>query len=619
MRKAMIGKAFPMGASIVGKGMIQFVSKAWEGKQCELIIYYDKNGKKEIVPLTEEYRIGNVYSVVINDLKVEKITYNYMVDSNIYIDPYARLIRGNESWGRGKNDTMAGALAIDDYLWDYDRRLNTPYEKSFIYQLHVRGFTKHNSSKVKAKGTFEGICEKIDYFKELGSTALELLPCDEFYELEDNLTVPLTMEEAKLRCGTQVARKEQKINYWGFKEGFYFAPKASYSIGKNPVYSFKRMVDLLHSEGIEVIMQFYFPRNITRGFIIEVVKYWMEEYCIDGVRLLGVDIPVEIMSTLPEFSNFKILYETFKENEIYSYNQIPVYRNLAEYNDRFLYIIRKFLKGDVGSLQAAFDEMMWAGQKISRIVYLTNYNSFTLNDLVSYDRKHNESNGEAGSDGNDYNLSWNCGAEGNTKRKNILELRKQQMRNALTLLFLSKATPVILAGDEFCNSQNGNNNPYCQDNAVSWLNWNDLERNRNHFEFCRKIIEIVKNEPLFKSCLHEPVKQEERKYPPLSYHGKEAWKLEWSAANEEAGGILYSGCNKFIYIAVNMHWKETYLALPNLPTGSLWQIIHDTSLDNHEVKEEFGKKRLLIEARTIKILLAERKDLTDDNKGNQTF
>ena len=605
MNNSRIGEAFPMGATVIGKKAVQFVSRINQEKETSLVLYEKNTGEMEEYKLTDEYRIGNMYSIVIEDIDPAKYTYNYCENGKKILDPYAKIVCGNETWGEPESDCLRAGIRIENFKWEDDKVLMLPYDQSVIYQLHVRGFTRHVSSGVRKKGTFEGVVEKISYLKDLGITAIELLPSYEFMECEKEPPKVLTMEYVKENYMTPLEEKpEIKINYWGFKEAYYFAPKASYSAGKNPVNSFKNMVKELHKSGIEVIMQFYFPQSISRSYILEVIKYWVREYHIDGVRLLGVNIPVSVIATQPELVNTKIMYEYIPVQDIYDYRYVPAYKNLAEYNEGYLYAVRRFLKGDIGSLQAAFHAMNHGQKQVGNMVYLTNYNSFTLKDMVSYDRKHNEANGENGRDGNNNNLSWNCGVEGPTKRKNIVSIRDKQMRNAMTLLMLSKGTPVIMAGDEFGNSQGGNNNPYCQDNSVSWLNWKDLEKNREHFEFTRNMIAFMKEQRLIKKIKDQTTKRVGVEYPYMSYHGTDAWKLEWSASNEEAGGILYYGDYTYIYIGFNMHWMENTLALPNIPGNHKWELLLDTSLEQEEKWIGENEKALHMPPRTIKIIVA---------------
>ena len=605
MKNSRIGEAFPMGATVIGKRTVQFVSKINQKKETSLILYEKNTGEQEEYKLLEEFRIGNVYSIVIEDIDPVKYTYNYSENGKIVLDPYTKIVCGNEVWGETEERLISSGIRMENFKWENDRILMHPYEKSIIYQLHVRGFTKHTSSGVRKKGTFEGVAEKIPYLKDLGITAIELLPAYEFMECEKELPKVLSMDYVKENYKELPEEKPTaKINYWGFKEACYFAPKASYSAGKNPAGSFKTMVKELHKAGIEVIMQFYFPHTITGSYILEVLKYWVKEYHIDGVRLLGANLPVTVIATEPELLNMKIWCEHIPVHEIYDYQEVPVYKNLANYNEGFLYAVRKFLKGDIGSLQPAFDAMNAGTKQVANMVYLTNYNTFTLKDLVSYDHKHNEENGENGRDGNKYNNSWNCGTEGPTKRRNILALREKQMRNAIAFLMLAKGTPVLVAGDEFGNSQDGNNNPYCQDNAVTWLNWKDLAKNKQHFEFTKKMIAFMKEQTFLKKTKDQVIRRNGTEYPYMSFHGTEAWKLDWSADNEEAGGILYYSDYSYIYIGFNMNWQENTLALPNIPGNHKWRVLADTSLeqDGQWIGEE--EKALYMSPRSIKIITA---------------
>ena len=605
MRNSRIGEAFPMGATVVGKKAVQFVSRINQKKETSLLLYEKNTGETEEYILTDDYRIGNMYSIVIEDIDPAKYNYNYSENGKKVLDPYAKIICGNDVWGGWESDGLSAGIRIENFKWEDDKVLMYPYDRSIVYQLHVRGFTKHVSSGVKKKGTFEGIVEKIPYLKDLGITAIELLPAYEFLECEKLPPKVLTMDYVKENYRMAPEEKpETRINYWGFKEAYYFAPKASYSAGKNPVNSFKNMVKELHKAGIEVIMQFYFPQNISRSYILEVIKYWVREYHIDGVRLLGVNIPISVIATQPELLNTKIMHENIPAHEIYDYQYVPAYKNLAEYNEGYLYAVRRFLKGDVGSLESAFHAMDYGQKQIGNMVYLTNYNTFTLKDMVSYDRKHNEENGEDGRDGNSNNLSWNCGVEGPTKRKHIVAIREKQMRNAIALLMLSKGTPVLMAGDEFGNSQNGNNNPYCQDNYISWLNWKDLEKNREHFEFTRKMIAFMKEQSLLKKSKEHVSKRVGPEYPYMSYHGTDAWKLEWNASNEEAGGILYYGNYNYIYIGFNMSWMESALAIPKIPGNHEWELLLDTSLEQDDKWTGKDVKELRMPPRTIKIIAA---------------
>lgn len=613
MRKYRIGNAFPMGATVISPKIVQFVVQITANTDMALVLYEKGTGNKEVLKFTKEFQIGNLYSMIVEDIEPAKYTYNFMIDGKEVTDLYAKSILGNEIWGENKATISAG-IGLSRFNWEEDKPIMTPYNESIIYQLHVRGFTKHTSSKVKKKGTFEGICGKIPYLQELGITAVELMPAYEFLEYEKEEPRFLTMDYVKENYDIPLIEKEKsKINYWGYKKAFYFVPKASYSGEKNPSLSFKKMVKELHKAGIEVIMQFYFPTDIVYSYLLEVLKYWVQEYHIDGVRLLGIGIPVALLATEPALCNTKIMYEYIPCHEIYHNKPLPVYQNLAEYNDGYLYAMRSFLKGDIGSLGKAFEAFLKEPQAKANIVYLTNYNSFTLKDMVSYYRKHNEENGENGEDGNYNNITWNCGVEGPSRKKNITLLREKQLRNAMTMLLLAKGTPVFVAGDEFGNSQGGNNNPYCQDNQVTWLNWKDLTKNKKHFEFTKKLIALSKEQKILKKNVVGQSKRVGVEYPYLSFHGKDAWKLEWNQNNKEAGGILYYSEYTYVYICFNMNWQETKLALPNIPGKHQWEVLLNTE---EEETEQIGAadKMISLASRSIKIMIAKGKEGDFDEK-----
>ena len=617
MKNSRIGNAFPMGATVIGKKTVQFVSLINTKKETSLVLCDKKTGIEEEYKLTKEFSIGNLYSIIIEDLEPANYTYFYLENGKKVIDPYAKVICGNEVWGSEEEKSISAGIKIDNFKWDEDRGLMYPYEKSVIYQLHVRGFTKHISSNVRKKGTYEGLCEKIPYLKDLGITCIELLPSYEFMECEKvypkkNPTMEYVKENFAALPEEQTIHK---INYWGFKEAYYFAPKASYSASKNAINSFKNMVKEFHKSGIEVMMQFYFPQSISSSYIVEVIKYWVKEFHIDGVRLLGVNLPVSVLATQPELLNTKILYDNINFHEIYDYQYLPAYKNLATYNDGYMYAVRRFLKGDVGSLHKAFQAMAECQKQIGNTVYLTNYNTFTLKDLVSFDRKHNEDNGEHGRDGNNNNLSWNCGIEGPTKKKQILQIREKQMRNAIAFLMLSKGTPVLVAGDEFGNSQNGNNNPYCQDNAITWINWKDLDKHQEHFNYTKKMISFMKEFAWIKNNSESEKRKTALEYPFMSYHGSDAWKLDFSEANEEAGGILYYKDYTYLYIGINMHWQENLLSLPNIPGKHRWTYLVDTSMKKEEGVVHENIRNICMPPRSIRILIAKgsKDDFNDES------
>lgn len=622
------GYPYPLGATIY-EDTINFAVVLYAKKECGIILYHRGKAAEERIVFSKENCIGNVYCGRIEGINPADYTYNFFADDKVLVDAYAKQIIGNEKWGslqdcKNKKQLHSGFYK-DDYNWENDMCPAVPFEDSILYCTHVRGFTKHGSSGVKGRGTFRGIQEKIPYLKELGVTALELLPAYEFEEVEPdekNPSIQYMIEHYKeeIQEDAETAKRE-KLNYWGFKKGFYFAPKASYAMnanGKGVICEMKDMIKELHLNHMELIMQFYFPRTVKQGYILEVLKYWVLEYHIDGIHLLGENIPITLIATEPLFSNTKLMYIDFPCDEIYEKEEQPVYRNLASCQDDFMYDTRKYLKSDEGTLSKFLMHMKRNPAKEAVINYITNYNSLTLMDLVSYDQKHNEENGEDNKDGCDFNYSWNCGIEGRTRKKAVTDLRLQQMKNALVFVILAQGTPLILGGDEFGNTQKGNNNPYCQDNDTTWLNWNDCNKNKEIFLFTKQLVALRKAHPILR-------KEEEFRimdtiscgYPDLSYHGEEVWRPVLNNYNRHVG-IMYCGKyakidykkeDDFFYIAYNMHWVEHTFALPKLPKGMQWECIMNTAVsrEKQENKGAFSEISTIVSPRSVKIYKTKNK------------
>lgn len=596
------GKIYPGGISICDDGSIN-VAVSMDSDNCGIVLF-DCNTEITI-PFETVFRIGKLYCVNIKGLDFARYNRYRLYDGDrFFVDSYAKCIYGNELYGK-LPEALYGVLCDSSYDWENDCELRIPYHKSILYQLHVRGFTKHNSSNVKAKGTFEGIIEKIPYLKTLGITAIELMPCYEFLEMEkkyiENNKLPMSYQE-----------EAPVLNYWGYKAGYYYAPKASYSLVKEPIKSFKNFVKEMHKNGIEVIMQFYFPDEITKSYIADVLRFWVCEYHVDGFRLKGNRIPADMIATDPVLANTKLIYYGFPFGEIYC-NTLPEYKNLAICNDDYMFDMRKFLKSDERMLGAVLHHMKVNPKDHGIIHYFTESSGFTLNDLVSYDRKHNEDNGENNLDGNPYNASWNCGAEGVTKKKAVLDLRLKQMKNAVLLQLFSQSTPLLLAGDEFANSQKGNNNAYCQDSTISWLNWNDIDKNKEFHEFFKDAVAFRKEHSML--CMSKEYTMLDEKaygYPDLSYHSEEPWKCSYDDLTRHFA-MMYCGYysedkkeeDSFIYLAVNMHWIPHTFVLPKLPKKMKWHLVYDT--DSNICRSEQALKQqdeVTVNERSIRVLIA---------------
>ena len=577
-------------------------------KRCSLLLY--KRGEKEAaasIPMGSSSRYGDLRSVILESFPVEEYEYNYLIDGQVTTDPYADVICGREVWGKAPKGegALRGRAVFEEYDWQGDAPLQLPWSEVVVYSTHVRGFTKHASSGVRAKGTFAGVAEKIPYLKELGINQLELMPVYEFAEVE-------AWDEKRPPLRLSANGQKELVNYWGYSESYYFAPKASYSATGDPVREFKDLVRELHKNGIELVLEFHFPKGTRTALALDCVRHWVLEYHIDGIHVNRDHAPVEALAQDPLLSHTKIMSEGFQLEEIYEERHIPNFRNLAEYNDGFMLDVRRFLKGDEGQLAPFAWRARRNPSEYAVINYMANHNGFTLLDAVSYDEKHNEANGEENHDGTDYNYSWNCGEEGPSRKKKTLALRARQLRNAFVLLLLSQGTPLIYGGDERGNSQSGNNNVYCQDNELSWVNWKTGKAFGFLTDYVKGLIAFRRAHPVF----HQ--KQELRMtdylscgHPDLSYHGKRAWLGDFENYSRSVGAF-YGGdyieansggkeTDSFFYVAYNMHWIPHEFALPDLPGKGNWKIAIDTGLEGTAGIYEEGKEPLLSDQRTVTV------------------
>jgi len=612
--KLLPGFPYPLGALVNYDLSVNIAMVHNSCNEAGIVIYNYRNKTEETIILDDTYRTGNIYAVRIEGINITDCDYYLLDGDKRYCDPYGKLIRGNEKWGAIPGNLRSSFVISNITDKKPDKPIKRDFSDSIIYELHVRGFTKHSSSKVKYPGTFEGITEKVDYLTDLGITAVELLPAYEFIEME-----PKTTENTKDSYLNPYEPIEPKLNYWGYKEAYYYAPKASYSAkGKNAGESFLNMVNELHNHDIEVIMQFYFPSTVKQSFIIDVLKYWIREYQVDGFHLIGDKIPLVLIGTEPMFTETKFIYNYFPVNEIYG-SAKPAYKNLAVSNDDYMYTFRRFLKSDEGQINSVIDGMKYIDDTVASVHYMANSNSFTLMDLVSFDRKHNEDNGENNHDGNPYNASWNCGVEGTTNKKSVLKLRKIQIKNAICFNLLSQGTPLINAGDEFGNSQKGNNNPYCIDNQITWINWNDAKKHNDIYEFTKRMIELRKSHAILH--MNRPFKMSDYAalgLPDLSIHGEEAWMAQTDMLTRHFG-MLYSSdyakakindghinkdecTNEYLYIGINMHWTEHEFALPAIPNSTEWEVVVDTS---GSIKNKIinNAKKISVKERSIIVLI----------------
>ena len=594
-------KAYPMGVSVCEDGM-QFVAVCDQAANDSFnefgIILYDRKHKHGVrIPFPEDGRVGAVHAMLLKGYYDKECSYLLYCGERTWQDPYCKKIANPYRYGV-KRTILPGCMAESEpYDWEDDKALCYSYEDMILYALHVRGFTKHRSSEVKHRGTYLGLTEKIPYLKELGITSLLLMPTYEFDEVMDyeGISEAVSMEQAaasykQAPMQTENAghdnsngKKTYRLNYWGYTKGLYYIPKSGYAHGKDAVTEYKSMVKALHKNGIEVLMQFYFPPEISSVDMLNILKYWVLEYHIDGFHLMGTDLPIEMFAKEPLLSETKIL--TIQQYSPAYGDYMAKTRSLGWLSDGFLYDVRKLVKGDDNMVNQLLFHIRNNRPETGIVNYIAKWEGMRLIDMVSYDRKHNEANGEDNQDGTDYNCSWNCGVEGKSRRKYINDLRLRQMKNALSLVFLSQGTPLIYSGDEFGNTQEGNNNPYCQDNAIAWIKWNRTESGNKLLEYTKMLIKLRKSHPV----LHSPMPLKGMDYlscgyPDISYHGKEAWKPDMSPASR-CVGIMYCGYygdidgkrdDTFFYIGINLHWNAYYFGLPQLPKGKEWVLYAST-------------------------------------------
>lgn len=662
---------------LVEENSVNFCVTGESVNSCFLLLY--KRGSdvvSERIEFTGQMRFGNVFAMKISGIPYEKYEYNYEMNGKVCMDERAQSVTYRKNWGGEKIAVPRAQIVKNEFCWDGDVKPDTPFEESLIYKLHVRGFTKHASSKVKNKGTYEGIIEKIPYLKQLGVTMVELMPAYEFDEVlqerqvvhgipakvmqeisekpiengaenvsgdcaghmtegdtshvagndgvnigESNAgnigecnagniagsnagniagsnTGNITGSNTKNIAGTLqadiVQKQETKLNYWGYDKAFYFAPKRSYAADKkHPEVSFKKMVCELHRAGIEVGMEFYFVPGTNPGYIVDCLRHWVIRYHIDCVHV-NLDVaPSEMLQKDPILATTKMLGANWGIPEGNIFDTKAKKKYLAGVEDTFMVHARKFLKSDEDQVGPMTYHMKHNPLNYSVIHYVANQNSFTLMDTVSYDRKHNEPNGEHNQDGTDYNYSWNCGCEGKTRKKKINQMREKQIKNILLFLMMSQGTPMIMAGDEMGHTQLGNNNPYCQDNDTSWLNWNNLKKNSGIYEFFKELVAFRKQHTILHMA-QEPRMMDYRSIgcPDLSYHSDRAWYSDCNHICRHFG-VMFGGeyaypqtetekieqlQDRNIYVAYNMHWETQQLGVPSAKKGYHWVKKMDTAV-----------------------------------------
>lgn len=619
------GHALPLGVTRV-QDEVQFAIYLPNRKQCFLKLYRLGASEPEYrIPLTDEFRVGSVYFVLLHleqedegalpdvsakslgrsrddtlsQILTDQYEYLYEADGEDLIDPYASALTNRNVWGkRSRKAPTRGRICLREFDWGTDHPLHISFSDLILYQLHVRGYTKHSTSRVRHPGTYDGIRQKIPYLQDLGINGILLLPAYEFQEVKISNIPGQKSEDAV-----------QTLNYWGYggQETYYFAPKASYS--SNPEQAdqeLKSLIRALHHAGIEVLMDFYFLPGTNLTLMVDCLRSWVLNYHVDGFRVNTEVMPSISLASDPILSGVKMLSAYWDPKMLSDAGVYQEENALAEYNDGFMNDARRFLKSDEGRAEAFFRRFYYKPQDADVINYITHVNGFTMMDLVSYDIKHNESNGENNRDGTEYNYSWNCGVEGKSRKQAVVSQRMRQIRNAFLMLLFSQGTPMILAGDEFGNTQEGNNNPYCHDDSITWLNWRETNQRTQIHDYVKRLIAFRRENPI----LHQGRQMHLMDtiscgVPDLSAHGVQTWRPDFSNYSRILG-VLLSGkyvegengeAADSIYIIFNMYWETKSFDLPMLPDGNEWYVFLETydetftELPPHRTRKKTKKQR----------------------------
>lgn len=590
-------------------------------------------------------------------------------EENVLLDPYSRAVTGQRKWGEkpegGKDFEYRARVVKSNFDWGNIKQLEQPFEDLVIYETHVRGYTKDKSSGVSAPGTFAGLKDKIPYLKDLGINAVELMPIFEFDEMESARVVdgvqlynywgyntvsffaPNTsyaFNEEHNHEGDELkslikALKENGIEvildvvFNHTAEGNEMGPCFSFKgIDNNVYYMLTPDAHYYNFSGCGNVMNCNHP--VVRSFIIDCLRHWAIEYRVDGFRfdlasILGRDQngapmanpPIlESLAFDPVLGKMKLIAEAWDAGGLYQVGSFPSWNRWAEWNGRYRDDMRSFLKGDDGMAGNAITRITGSrdlyspesrGHKAS-VNFMTCHDGFTLYDLYSYNEKHNEKNGWNNTDGDNNGHSWNCGAEGETDDPNVNGLRRRLIKNAFAALLCSRGPAMFFAGDEFCNTQFGNNNAYCQDNIISWLDWSRLEEFKEIHDFVRHMIQFRKEHPI----LRKMTKPSSCQFPEISVHNGTPFNASTDYKTKLIG-IMYAGRNKedteddIVFYCMNAYWEPLVMQLPVLPNGKHWHVDTNTNAEYFDGEDFTAKTELLgvntirVPARTTIILVAE--------------
>lgn len=628
------GSPTPYGALITEKG-VNFAIYSSRAESVTLALFSDdRKPLAEILLNPEVNKTGNVWHVHVLGLKAPliwgwrlakqkgKVFKGFMKPENLILDPYARRLATPKVWGQTEEEYHPLGLLLpqEEFDWEGDRPLELPREKLVIYEMHVRGFTKHASSKVTEPGTFHGVIEKIPHLKKLGVNAVKLMPLQEFNECEYKRFNPFS--------------GERLLNFWGYSTVNFFSPMQRYATDSS-IKEFKELVKALHKEGIEVLLDVVFnhtaegdgsgpilsfkgidlpiyymidPQHhfmnftgcgntvnmnhpLVRDFIRTCLHYWVSEMHVDGFRfdLAGVMMRglkgevlqnpplVEELSLDPILAGTKLIAEPWDATGLYELgNFYPQTPRWSEWNDKYRDSVRRFIKGDRGEKRqfaeriSGSQDIFWKkGTPQASLNFITAHDGFTLHDLVSYNSKHNSANGEDNRDGNPNNVSWNSGVEGETKDPEILALRLRRMKNFHVALMCSQGIPMVMMGNEYGHTRLGNNNPWCQDNELNYFLWDELEKQGDFFRFFSGMIAFRRRHTVFSRTTFLTDAD-------VDWHSNEPLQPDWEGDTQFLAFTL-KGEGERIFVAFNMHHEKVEMK-PSAPLeGSAWHVIANTA------------------------------------------
>lgn len=583
--------------------------------------------------------------------------------SKYLLDPYAKAVTGQSVWGRRSEvgNCYKARVVKDDFDWGDFKEPHIPMEDLIIYELHVRGYTKADGSITTVPGTYAALMEKIPYLKELGVNAIELMPIFEFDEVKDRRqyngqelldywgynTVSFFAPNTSYSAGVEYNREGNELKELirslnennievildvvfnhtaeGNENGPFFSFKG---FDNNIYYMLTPDGKYYNYSGCGNTLNCNHP--IVQHMILECLRYWVTSYRVDGFRfdlasILGRNEDGTPMSKPPLLQSLafdpilgktKLIAEAWDAGGLYQVGSFPSWNRFAEWNGKYRDDLRSFLKGDVGFAEAAANRIT-GSQDIynpevrgynASVNFLTCHDGFTMYDLYSYNEKHNEANGWNNTDGESNNRSWNCGAEGETDDPEVLTLRKRLIRNACAVLLASRGTPMFLAGDEFCNTQYGNNNPYCQDNMVSWLDWSRLEKFPDIYEFFRFMIAFRKEH----AVIRKDMQMCSMRFPSMSLHGVQPWNssYDWDT---HVIGVMFAGRtpdgkkDDVVYLAINTFWENQTIQLPEIPVDRSWQVVVDTRYETGMIEQPYPvwNNQTELFPRSVQILIVE--------------